>query len=192
MDRRFQNAYFDPADIEFAGRRLYPWCLKHRVWLTALESPFVLGQRDPTPQDVILFAHVCSEGVIGRMTLRDRYHLARMRYSEYHLKLLTFRAVDYMMLGHWPKFWDSERKAGGNATNIPWPLATVACLIANGIDEQRAWEMPECQAIWLSTAFAAANGADVRVIDSDQEAFMEQEEKEAAGAGEPPSNPAGA
>jgi hypothetical protein len=65
----------------------------------------------------------------------------------------------------------------------------VANLIANGIDEKRAWEMPECQAIWLNSAFAIHKGADVSIMSPEEEAFMEEEEarEKAASAA---SNPA--
>jgi hypothetical protein len=74
---------------------------------------------------------------------------------------------------------------------VPWPLSIVANLIANGITEQRAWEMPECQAIWLNSALAIRKGADVAIMSPEEEAFMAEEEakdKEAAAAAA--SNPA--
>jgi hypothetical protein len=46
-------------------------------------------------------------------------------------------------------------------------------LIAEGVDEQRAWEMPEAQAIWLSTAFSTRNGAKVNVLTTEEEEMME-------------------
>jgi hypothetical protein len=49
----------------------------------------------------------------------------------------------------------------------------VTNLVANGIDEARAWEMPEAQAIWLSTAFALRGGAKVNLLTTEEEAFME-------------------
>jgi hypothetical protein len=73
---------------------------------------------------------------------------------------------------------------------VPWPLSIVANLIANGIDEKRAWEMPECQAIWLNSAFAIHKGADVSIMSPEEEAFMEEEEAREKAAAESPSNPA--
>jgi len=72
---------------------------------------------------------------------------------------------------------------------VPWPLSIVANLIASGIEEKRAWEMPECQAIWLNSALAIRKGADVAIMSPEEEAFMAEEEaKEKASA--IPSNPA--
>jgi hypothetical protein len=61
----------------------------------------------------------------------------------------------------------------------------VANLIANGIPEKRAWEMPECQAIWLNAAFAVRKGADVSIMSPEEEAFIADEK-----AREAASNPA--
>jgi hypothetical protein len=35
--------------------------------------------------------------------------------------------------------------------------------------------MPECQAIWLSTAFIKIKGGEVNVLTTEEEEFMEQE-----------------
>ena len=48
----------------------------------------------------------------------------------------------------------------------------VANLISNGIDERRAWEMPECQAVWMSTAFAGLKGVDVNILTTEEEEAM--------------------
>ncbi|MCH9835331.1 hypothetical protein K0U83_06695 [bacterium] len=72
---------------------------------------------------------------------------------------------------------------------MPWPLSIVANLIASGIEEKRAWEMPECQAIWLNSALAIRKGADVAIMSPEEEAFMAEEEAKEKAA-ETPSNPA--
>jgi hypothetical protein len=95
---------------------------------------------------------------------------------------------DYILVAHWPKFWEQTAKKSGGSKGVPWPLAIVANLIAHGIDEKRAWEMPECQAIWLNSALAISKGADVAIMSPEEEAFMAEEEaKDAAAAA---SNPA--
>jgi hypothetical protein len=63
-------------------------------------------------------------------------------------------------------------------------LAIVANLIASGIEEKRAWEMPECQAIWLNSVFAMRKGAELKIMTPEEEAFMASEEAASA------SNPA--
>ena len=49
----------------------------------------------------------------------------------------------------------------------------VTNLVTNGIEEQRAWEMPEAQAIWLSTAFSTRAGAKVNILTTEEEEMME-------------------
>ena len=50
--------------------------------------------------------------------------------------------------------------------------------------------MPECQAIWMNTAFGVRNGADVSVMSPEEEAFMADEEVKEALAAAGASNPA--
>jgi hypothetical protein len=40
--------------------------------------------------------------------------------------------------------------------------------------------MPECQAIWLNTALALRKGAEVKIMTSEEEAFMEAQRAAAA------------
>ena len=70
-------------------------------------------------------------------------------------------------------------------------MAIVANLIANGIEEKRAWEMPECQAIWLNAAFAMRKGVDVAIMSPEEEAYIESELKRESEAAKPVANPAG-
>jgi hypothetical protein len=53
----------------------------------------------------------------------------------------------------------------------------VASLLKNGVEEKRAWEMPECQAIWLNAAWSAANGSQSKLLTTDEEAFMDEQER---------------
>ncbi len=95
----------------------------------------------------------------------------------------------YILVQDWPKFWEQTKtKSGGGDKGVPWPLSIVANLIASGIPEQRAWEMPECQAIWLNSALAIRKGADVAIMSPEEEAFMAEEEAKEAAANA--SNPA--
>ena len=72
---------------------------------------------------------------------------------------------------------------------MPWAISVIANLIANGIEEKRAWEMPECQAIWLNAAFAMRKGVDVAIMSPEEEAYIESELKRVAD--EAVANPAG-
>jgi hypothetical protein len=106
--------------------------------------------------------------------------------AKFEAMLETFSG--YILVDDWPKFWERTKKASGGSKGVPWPLSIVASLITAGIEEQRAWEMPECQAIWLNSALAISKGADVAIMSPEEEAFMAEEE--AKDAAPPASNPA--
>jgi hypothetical protein len=189
VDRRFLNAYIDPAPFRLLGRTLFPWCLKYRVRLMAFESPLVVPGKDVTPADLLFACMVCAEEPLGDVGIIDRLRLSRLKDnpSKFHILLNAF--AGYILVDDWPKFWEQTHKKGqpGNK-GIPWPLAVVANLVACGIEEKRAWEMPECQAIWLNSALAIRKGADVAIMSPEEESFIASEEaKDAASAA---SNPA--
>jgi len=178
VDRRFLNAHVDPAPFKLLGRTLYPWCLKYRVRLMAFDSPLVTGSREITPADLLFACKVCAEEPLGgNVGWIDQLRVASLCRDSvrFHSMLTTF--AGYILVQDWPKFWEQDKtKAGGGDNGVPWPLSIVANLIANGIPEKRAWEMPECQAIWLNSALAIRKGADVAIMSPEEEAFMAEEE----------------
>jgi hypothetical protein len=191
VDRRFLNAHIDPAPLKgFLGRTLYPWCLKYRVRLMAFDSPLVTGSRGITPADLIFACQVCAEEPLGtRLGFFDKLRLLSLSRNPAKFERLLEAFAEYILVQDWPKFWEQTKtKSGGGDKGVPWPLSIVANLIASGVPEQRAWEMPECQAIWLNSALAIRKGADVAIMSPEEEAFMAEEEaKEAAASA---SNPA--
>jgi hypothetical protein len=189
VDRRFLNAYVDPAPFRLLGRTLYPWCLKYRVRLMALNSPLIDGHRAITPADLIFACHVCAEEPLGSVGFMDKMRIAWMNNNPKHYEQSLEAFAGYILVHDWPKFWEqSKTKSGGGDKGVPWPLSIVANLIASGVPEQRAWEMPECQAIWLNSALAIRKGADVAIMSPEEEAFMAEEEAKEASASA--SNPA--
>ena len=175
MDPRFLNAYIDPAPFKLLGRSLYPWCLKYRVRLMAFKSPLISGHRNITSADLLLAVKLCAEEPIGKFGILDSWTVIRLERDQKELSRLLEVFSSYVLVNHWPKFWEQEKKQENNGKGIPWPLAIITNLIANGIEEQRAWEMPECQAIWLNTAFGIRNGAEVSVMTPEEEAYMASE-----------------
>lgn len=186
MDRRFLNAYVDPAPFRLLGRTLYPWCLKYRVRLMAFDSPLVTGSREITPADLLFACQVCAEEPLGgKIGWVDQLRVASLCRDPARFQGMLTAFAGYILVNDWPKFWEQTKKSGGGDKGVPWPLSIVANLIASGIDEKRAWEMPECQAIWLNSALAIRKGADVAIMSPEEEAFMAEEE-----AREAASNPA--
>lgn len=192
MDKRFLNAHIDPAPFRLLGRTLYPWCLKYRVRLHAFDSPLVTGSRGITPADLLFACQVCAEEPLGgRMAIIDKLRLLWLSRNPSKFEKLLNAFAGYILIEDWPKFWEKDVKKSGGTSGLPWPLAIVANLIANGIEEKRAWEMPECQAIWLNSALAISKGADVAIMSPEEEAFIESELKREAEAAKAVANPAG-
>ena len=192
MDRRFLNSHVDPAPFKLLGRTLYPWCLKYRVRLLAFDSPLVTGSRGVTPADLIFACQVCAEEPLGEVGIIDRLRIIKLNKSPERFETLLQAFAGYILVDNWPKFWEQNNKKSGGSSNMPWVLSIIANLIANNIDEKRAWEMPECQAIWLNAAFAMRKGVDVAIMSPEEEAYIEEElRKDAEAAKASVANPAG-
>jgi hypothetical protein len=179
VDHRFLNAFIDPAPFKLLGRSLYPWCLKYRVRLMAFKSPLIMGG-NVTPADIIFACQVCAEQPLGHIGLMDKMRILHLNRNPAKFEQLLKAFAGYVLVHDWPKFWEQDKSKSGGDNGCPWPLAVVANLIASGIEEKRAWEMPECQAIWLNSALALRKGAEIKIMTPEEEAFMAAEEAAAA------------
>lgn len=175
VDNRFLLSFTMPKGIRLMGRDLYPWCVKYRVRLMAFKSPITDEDdrtRPITPADLLLAVQVCSETPIGTDGQLERDEVAKLSVEgEFASALNQF--VDYLHLDKYPKFWENHRRSVGDKIGVPWPLSLVAFMISNGIPEKRAWEMPECQAVWMQTAFSVNAGNEVNLLTSDEEDFLD-------------------
>lgn len=182
MDGRFLRAWTDPAaKVQILGRSVYPFCLKYRVRLMAIESPFLTEGKEISPLDLIVATKICSESPINELSFFDKIQLSRLTRRPVILRLEVERFAEYVQHSAWPKFWKSNTGSSASAEDagIPWPLLVVANLVKNGFEEKRAWEMPECQAVWYNAAYSSMNGSESKVLTTDEEAFMEEQEKAA-------------
>lgn len=175
MDNRFLRAFRDPSSRVILGKRVFPFCLKHRVRLLSIESPLVTTtEQGITPRDLLIAVKVCAEESDLRVGFLDEVRLRVYEYQPDKFKAEVARFVDHCHLQAWPKYWDGPKSSDtADGVGIPWPLMILTNLVANGIDEQRAWEMPEAQAIWLSTAFSVRAGAKVNLLTTEEEELME-------------------
>lgn len=177
MDRRFTSAFTDPSNTFLLGRFVSPFCLLHRVQLEAAESPLLRSAEGIRPLDLLVAVKICSGERIDKLTWKDSWYLGKMTANPDYFAEQIDRFANYVLVSAWPKFW--EKKASGYETSgIPWPLTVVSALIKNGIPEERAWTMPECQAIWLNSSFAIGNGAQLKVFTTEDEELIETLEKE--------------
>ena len=157
----------------------------------AFDSPLMDGSRGISPADLLFACKVCAEEPLGgKIGWVDQLRILSLSQSPEKFQRLVDAFAGYILVEDWPKFWEQNKaKSGGGDKGVPWPLSIVANLIASGIEEKRAWEMPECQAIWLNSALAIRKGADVAIMSPDEEAFMAEEEAKEKAA-DTPSNPA--
>lgn len=176
MDKRFTSAFTDPGLTKLLGRFVSPFCLLHRVQLEAAESPLLRSDSGIRPLDLLVAVKICSGERLDKLTWKDSWHLGRMTANPEYFAEQIERFSNFVLVSAWPKFW--ERKTSSLETSgIPWPLRVVTSLISNGIPEERAWTMPECQAIWLNSSFAVCKGAELKVLTSEDEELIDSLEK---------------
>jgi len=175
VDNRFLRAFRDPSSRTILGKRVFPFCLKHRVRLLSIESPLVTTtEHGITPTDLLIAVKVCAEESDLRVGFWEEVRLRVYHYQPEKFADEVARFVDHCHLHAWPKYWESSKTSdSADGVGIPWPLMIVTNLVANGIEEQRAWEMPESQAIWMSTAFSTRAGAKVNLLTTEEEEMME-------------------
>lgn len=127
-----------------------------------------------TPRDLLIAVKVCAEEADLRVRFWEDVRLRVYEHRPEKFAEEVARFVAHCHLDAWPKYWDGPKSSDtADGVGIPWPLMIVTNLVANGIDEQRAWEMPEAQAIWLSTAFSVRAGAKVNLLTTEEEELME-------------------
>lgn len=188
MDKRWIKAatILQPS-TEVCGIRLLPFCLRHRVALEAINSPVLEPSKPMSAKHLVAAVRILSSknlsDVVRPATLRDKFWVARMTFSEELLIGEVQKLVSYLNeQAFWPRFW--EKGDGGdnksNKSGIPWQLAVIASLTRNGCTIEEAWTMPEAEAIWLHIAHSTALGADVSVMsDYEYEAIQKYKAEQA-------------
>lgn len=174
MDKRFLNAFLTPKSTILLGKRLLPWCLKHRIQLSALENPLAIGG-EVRPFDLLVFARVCSEERFRiEPTFGERWRL-RSLGTVSGLTDAIVEAKAHMKQDDWPRFWEKSESvsAGDRMHGIPWALSVIANLVRHGVSHDEALHLPEAYAIWLSTALGVHEGAKVDILTTDQEEMLD-------------------
>jgi hypothetical protein len=176
LDKRFVRSFTEPSRVLILGRFVYPFCLKHRLHLLALESPLVLEGKPITASDLLLAVKVCAEEPIDRVTWRDQWEALKMKHRPGYLNAQLERFVAFTLLNQWPKFWEKQGKTSGSVNSIPWVLQVICNLMKNGFTEERAWMMPESQAVWMSTGFNSIGegGSGIELLTTDEEELQRE------------------
>lgn len=174
MDKRFLQAFLTAKSTILLGKRLYPWCLKHRIQLAALGSPIVNGGL-VTPFDLHVFVKVCSEEPFSvSPTIRERLQLRKLSKASAMMDAIKL-SKEHMKLGDWPRFWEKKdaQSDGDGARGVPWALSVIANLVKHGVSHDEAIHLPEAYVLWLSTALGIHDGAKVDILTTEQEVMLD-------------------
>jgi hypothetical protein len=183
-NRWIKAATILPPTLKVCGRRLLPFCLRHRVALEAIESPLIFTSKTMSAIDLIVAVRILASYDITEvrkpMTMSERWHLARLSISEDSLIEEAKKVVIYFEAQSlWPRFWAKDERTEGGG--LSWHLAVIANLIRNGCTLTEAWTMPEAEAIWLHIAHSKAAGAKVDIVsDREWDAMEDYKRKEKA------------
>jgi hypothetical protein len=180
-DRRFLNAHLIAARTNLLGRILLPFCIKHRIWLEGLESPFLENDKEITPADLVIGLKVCAEESFGKPTWADRWLMLRLTLNRKLFAEGCRAFVRHMDTNKdWPKFYEKKESSRSGQGTVPWQMSVVASLCKNGITYAEAMQMPEAKAIWLAAVFAIQGGAKMDILSTDDEELIESLEAQAA------------
>jgi hypothetical protein len=172
MDGRFLDAFtLLPRQRVICGYETKPLCLRHRLVLTRLKSPFVDGNPEISPANVLVAAKIMSAHTLGDMlsdkpSKQDLAETQRMIDDVDYFVAQVGKIYDCIRdQSHWPTFW-KKTTTGGNR-GVPWILSIVCGLVKGGVPLEDAWTMPESQAVWMQAAIAVSNGADIDILSDE-------------------------
>jgi hypothetical protein len=182
MDARYlQATTVLPHQNKVCGRTLRAFCLRHRVALESVNSPFL----DPTnskfdPVSVVIAARILSsydkEEMARPISFMDKVHLVWMAINKKYYSRCIGRIIGCIQISlSYPKFWSkTKQKEHRRFDKIPYPLACISSLCRNGVGLEEAWTMPEGEAVWMSVANALYEGAKLEVLSTDEEKDLEK------------------
>jgi hypothetical protein len=185
MENRWNKAVTILAPtVKICGRKLLPFCLRHRVALEEIDSPLLNLEKSMTVDQLLATVRVLSthdfeeirkpiswsEILLAKKLSRNK----KLFIQEcYHLSL-------YMQAQSlWPRFWVKDSDAG-KSSSVAWTLAVVTSLMRNGCTYEQAWTMPESEAIWMHIAHSQANGSSVEIVSDHEWQAMENYKREQA------------
>lgn len=180
MDARYLKATTTlPSDVKVCGKRLLPFCLRHRVLLESIDSPFINGSIKFRPYDVVIASRIIgsySKSVLSQpLSFVEQLFVFNLKYNSKKLHFYIGVITGFIAEScSYPKLWNKKSKS---KENIPWVLSCVANNVRNGCTLDEAWTMPEGEAVWMSISHAVYNGSDVNVISTDDDTMMSDFDK---------------
>jgi len=182
MDARYlQATTVLPRQDKVCGRTLRPFCLRHRVALEAISSPFLdPGNKQFDPIQVVMAARILStydkQEMARPLSCVEKCFVAYMAINKKYYSRCVGTILGCIKVSlSYPKFWQKEDKKKENKKyeDVPFVLSCVGNLCRNGVSLEEAWTMPEGEAVWMSVASAIYNGAKITILSTEEEKDLE-------------------
>jgi hypothetical protein len=157
------------------GYKLTPFSLRHMLYLQALNSPFLTMERIPAPKDVLVLLRICSSThpseAFTNVTIGDRIRMARMEVNTaYFFKNLLLIKSYIEACTTVPKTYEKPDDTHKVKENVPGPLSMATSLMSKlHMKKEEAWELTLGQAIWYLTAYAIGEGAEIKILTTEDE-----------------------
>jgi hypothetical protein len=179
MDARYLQAVTVlPKQNKVCGKTLLPFCLRHRVALEAVDSPFTRnGYEGLNPYSVLMAIRILSTYDKAEMakplSLFDKLWMLYLTFNNKYYSAVIGTIIGCINVScSYPKFWEKENKEK-KKENIPWVLSCISNNVRNGCTLEEAWTMSEGEAVWLSIAHAIYNGAKIEILSTQEEKELE-------------------
>jgi len=175
MDARYLQAVTVlPKQDKVCGKTLLPFCLRHRVALEVIDSPFIYNTTNGlNPYSVLMAIRILStydKTEMGKpLSFVEKLWMLYLTWNnKYYSQVIGTILGCINVSCSYPKFWEKENKEK-KKENVPWVLSCVSTNVRNGCTLEEAWTMPEGEAVWMSIAHAIYNGAKLDILSTDDE-----------------------
>ena len=179
MDARYLQAVTVlPKQDKVCGKTLLPFCLRHRVALEAIDSPFTKNTLDGVnPYSVLVAIRILSNydklEMVKPLSFTEKLWMLYLTWNNKYYSQVVGTIVGCINVScSYPKFWEKGNKEN-KKENIPWVLSCVSNNVRNGCTLEEAWTMPEGEAVWMSISHAIYNGAKLDILSTDEEKQLE-------------------
>jgi hypothetical protein len=183
MDGRFVTAFVLPEKWEILGYKLGPFTLRRYMALLAIESPVLTSPAaEISPEDMLIFARICSNKdafvALKPPTLLDKWKRMRMEVDSAYFVRAVIDSKDYVETGvATPKtFSKDDGVKEFKKENVPSILGLVTSLMSKlNMTPEEAWGCTVGQAVWYLTAYAVSEGAEIRILSTQDEEKIESD-----------------
>jgi hypothetical protein len=177
MDERFLRAWF-PRRHRVLGRQMRPFSLAHRLALETLGSPLLTDDAPFTIADLCVAVRVCAMvdpmRPVPRPGWHDRLQFWRCTFQAGYFEKQSRAFLDF--LGDCcavPQFWETSDPVPARSS-VAWVLEVAAALLRHtSLNEREVWSLPVGRACWYYTVLSRQTGADLDVLSTDDEAFLD-------------------